>query len=159
MTVFTDAIATGLAQLTRIVDAPAEPFQYGTDLSCVTDLTEDLLELDPNSPLGIAQSLIRRLTCPRGALPDDKNYGYDLVALLNRGASDADLREYAAQIRGECKKDDRVDDAQPTLNMNIATRTLSVQLQIKPEDPALRDFTLIFAVTSAGVVLESIAVS
>lgn len=156
MTVFTDAIAAGLAELTRLVDAPIAPLYYGSDLSCVSDLTFTVSELDPASPLGIAESLIRRLTCPRGGLPDEKDYGYDLFALLNRGANEAQLNEYSGQIRGECRKDDRVDDVLPTLTMDTIARTLYVDLQVKPIDPAQRDFEFTFSVTSAGAVLESI---
>lgn len=156
MTVFTDAIAAGQAELTRLMPAPVEPFGYGVDLSCVSDLTDSLAEVNAFAPLGIAEALIRRLTCPRGGLPDDPDYGYDLVALLNRGASDANLLEYGALIRGECRKDDRVDDVLPTLTMESITRTLFVRLQVKAVDPALRVFEFTLAVTDAGVLLASI---
>ena len=156
MTIFTDTLATEQALLARAVTPPGPPLAFGTDLSCVSDITDRLDSLDPNSPLGVAQSLIRRLTCPRGGLPDDRNYGTDVRGFLNRGASPTDLQGYESQVRGECAKDDRVDSTDVTLAMFTATKTLRIRIQVTPADPTTNDFEFVFTVDDTQALLESI---
>ena len=151
------ALDQQLATLTREVDAPVAPLGYGTDLSCVTDLTEDLAEVDPNSVQGIAEALIRRLITPRGALPDDPDYGYDLRGLLNRGTTLAELRNASGQARSEVRKDDRVRDADVAASFTLGNSTLNVTIAVTPADPALDAFSFTFALTDTSVVIEVIS--
>jgi hypothetical protein len=155
------AIAADLATLTREVDPPSGPLGYGRDLSCVLDVTPDFAEIDPMSLEAISQALIRRLITPRGALVDDPDYGLDLRGYCNRGATTAELRGLSSAVRGECRKDDRVDDVLVTLTLELvaAAQRLSVQLTVTPADPTLATFTLTFAVTSAGVLTDTLTVT
>lgn len=153
----TDAIAAGLAELSRVVDTPVAPFGYGTDLSCQTDLAEDFGEVDPNSMLALAEALVRRLDCPRGHLPDDADYGIDLKGAVNRGSARADLLALAGQIRAELEKDDRVDRASVSVTLSADGAQLAVKTRITPRDPRTSDFSLTLAVTSAAVLLEELA--
>ena len=61
-----DAIAASIAALPRIVATPREPYGYGSDVSCGTDLDEDMKELDGFDPLVMKQAILRRLDTPRG---------------------------------------------------------------------------------------------
>lgn len=151
------ALDAQIATLAREVDTPVAPFGYGTDLSCITDLTEDLAEVDPNSTQAIAKALIRRLITPRGALPDDKDYGYDLRGLLNQGTTLAQLRSAGGQARSECRKDDRVSDVQVTASFTLGTSTLSVSIEVTPADPQLDTFSFTFALTDTSAVIEVIS--
>jgi hypothetical protein len=146
-----------LAALVREVDAPVAPLGYGTDLSCITDLTEDLAEVDANSVQAIAEALIRRLTTPRGGLPDDPDYGYDLRGMLNRGVTLAELRTVTGQARSECRKDDRVRDVDVSASFTLGNSTLSVAIAVTPADPAVDDFSFTFALTDSSVVIEVIS--
>ena len=147
-------IAGQIAELERVVDAPTGALGYGTDLSCVNDLTPTLDEVDPNSVRAVGEALVRRFTTPRGKLPDALDYGLDIRGYCNRGLTVAQLRELASQMRAEARKDDCVDDA--TVTVTSAGATLNIALRVVPADPTLTTFDLTFAVTSAEVLTVSI---
>lgn len=73
---------------------------FGTDLSCVTDLTSDCAEV--GGSLVWLQSLARRL---QGSLFYDPNYGYDLVDMLDDEITDTSA--IGADIDIEFLKDER----------------------------------------------------
>lgn len=157
----TDALAlidAEIALLTRVVDAPdGNALGYGTDLSCVSDCTASFDELDPFTPLGIAQSCIRRLTCPRGGCPDEHDYGLYLPGYVNRGVEQSELRELNGDIVGELRKDDRIADLTVKLSYDATlSKVLQCSILITPEDPALNSFTFTISVTDADVLLETI---
>ncbi len=147
-----------IATLTREVDPPDPALiSYGSDLDCVTDCTDDFAELDQNTPLAIAQSAIRRLDCPRGGNPDDADYGLYLPGYVNRGVEQNDLRELNGLINGELRKDDRISDLVVQLTYDATvSKSLSVAIQITPEDPNVAPFVFTFSVTDADVLLETI---
>lgn len=150
------AIEADLAELERVVAPPTAPLGYGIDLSCTTDLTEDLAEVDPNSPIAIAEALIRRFITPRGALPDDPDYGRDVRGHLNRGVTANDLRSLSGDLRNEARKDDRVDDADILVVSSANNSVLSIKATITPADIALGIFSLTFSVTDTTALIESI---
>jgi hypothetical protein len=150
-----DYIKAEIAALTRQVPTPVEPFGYGVDLSCVEDLTETMAEVDPFSTRALAEAIYRRLSTPRGALPDDGVYGLDLRSYLNRGTTAAELRDLASQVRAEITKDDRVSSADVTVTVPSSSE-LNVRIRITPEDPELGPFDLTLAVTSADVLLKAL---
>lgn len=156
MTIVHDTIAAELALLERLEPTPLAPFGYGQDLDCTTDISEDLLEVDPSSRTALAQALLRRLSCPRGRLPDDPTYGFDLRGMLNRGTDAAALRDLAGQVKGEVLKDDRIDGADVTTTYTSQTRTLDVLIWVSPIDPALGEFSLTLAVTDGETLLKEI---
>ena len=158
MTVMQDVIAEELAKLERIMDAPVEPFGFGSDISCSDDIDPNLTELDgvEDARLILAQAIVRRLDCPRGALPDDPNYGIDLRADLNRGLTDTELSSRAGKIRGEVLKDDRVDALGVVLTPSRDGSSYAVELRVTPKDPALGGFSLTLAVTDGALLLKEI---
>lgn len=149
------AIAEGIAAIDRVMDAPAEPFGYGSDLHCDTDIDEAATEIDGDDPLVFAQALVRRLDCPRGQLPDDPNYGIDLRAFLNTGVPFSELGSLESQITTELRKDDRVASVAAKVTFSSAGTELTVRIVVTPVDPALGSFRLTLAVTSAAVILEA----
>ncbi len=149
------AIATELALLTLVTDFPVEPFGYGSDISGDSDLAADLSEVDADSTLALAQAIVRRLDCPRGALPDDKNYGIDVRSYLNRGTTAAEIRQLGGQIRNEVLKDDRVESVVVTVQPNSTGSELRIELAIRPLSTA-GEFTLTLAATSAAILIEEI---
>jgi hypothetical protein len=156
MTIVHDTIAAELALLERIEPTPLAPFGYGQDLDCTTDIDQDLLEVDPSSKTALAQALLRRLSCPRGRLPDDADYGFDLRGMLNRGTDANALRDLAGQIKGEVLKDDRIDGADVTTTYTAQTETLDVTLWVVAVDPALGEFSLTFAVQAGELMLKEL---
>lgn len=152
-----DAIEADLATIPREVDAPDDELGYGRDLSCVTDLTPDLDEVDPQSPQGIAEAICRRFISPRGCLIEDPDYGLDLRGICNKAITYEELRELADQAQAEAKKDDRVDHAEVTLDYDDITSTLTVDTLITPVDPTLGPFSFVFVVAEDGTpLLESV---
>jgi hypothetical protein len=151
-----DAIAADLAALERVQTAPAPPHGYGSDLWCTDDLREDMAEVDGHSTLALAQAVVRRLDCPRGALPDDPDYGIDLRGYCNRGVTADGVRSLAGAIRAEVTKDDRVERASVTVTPSPTGTELAITLAVEARDPALGGFTLTLAATSAQVLLEEI---
>lgn len=151
------AIAAELALLTRVVDVPASPLGYGTDIVCTSDLDARMSEVDPFSTEGISQAIVRRLDCPRGALPDDADYGIDLRGMLNCGVTADEIRSLAGRIRSELQKDDRIDAAVVVVTPSSTGSSLSVSLTITPVDARIGGFRLIVAVTDAAVLLEEIS--
>jgi hypothetical protein len=150
------AFAKQLAELERLVPQPAGDLGYGSDLSCIADLAENLAEVDPFSTRGIGESVVRRLTTPRGTLPDDRDYGLDLRSFCNRGATAEELREVGGRCSLELAKDDRILSATVAVVQDSSTRSLSVAVLITPADPALNPFSLTFAVTSGAAALEEL---
>jgi hypothetical protein len=151
-----EAIAAELAKLTREVPAPTEPLGYGRDLSCTDDVTDDLAEVDEFSYQGIGEAVVRRLTCPRGQLPDDPDYGLDIRSYCNRGVTANELRLLEPQISLELDKDDRIASSTVAVTTSDAGRTLGLTIEIVPADPDLVVFTLTLAVTDRTVILEAL---
>lgn len=148
------AIAEELAKIERVVATPEPPYGYGSDLSCDSDLREDMGEVDGLSLLGLAQAIVRRLDCPRGALPDDPNYGIALRSFLNRGTTADELRALAGQTRAEIEKDDRVASASVVVTPSSVGDRLAISIVVAPIDPRIGGFSLTLAITSADIVIE-----
>jgi hypothetical protein len=152
-----DAIDAELRTLVRIVPARAAdaPLGFGRDLSCVVDVTADMAEVDPASPVGIGQAAIRRLITPRGTLADDPGYGIDVRGYCNRGVTAQELRELGGLVRLELTKDDRIADVSVAVTTPSAG-ALHIDARITPADPDLTPFALIFSLQSGALTVEAI---
>jgi hypothetical protein len=148
-----EAIAAELATLERLVPTPEDPFYYGRDLSCVTDITETLEEVDPASPVAVVQAVARRYLTERGSLPDDPNYGFDIRGFLNRATPVRELSDVAGQARLEALKDDRVEDAQVVVSMP-STSEIGVSVTLTLVDPTVDPISFTLALTSSDVILQ-----
>lgn len=151
-----DAIAASLLLETRIVADPVEPYGYGSDVSCVSDVDAGVVELSGSDPLVVAQALVRRLDTPRGSLPDDPSYGISLRSYLSAGTTTTDIQRLAGVIRNELVKDDRVESLSVTVTPSTTGDALAVLLSITPADSGI-PFTMTLAVTSGAVLLEAIS--
>jgi len=141
-----DIINAEIAALDSLVPVPAEPFGYGTDLSCVSDLTPDMREVDPNSPQAIGESVVRFLTTERDSIPDAPGRGRNIYRLLNRPLSADDIIAEQSGISSEVLLDDRIDSA--TVDLTVVGRgSISIVIRITPVDPTLGGFDLVLAVT------------
>ena len=149
-------IAEELAKLVQIVDFPVEPFGYGSDISCDSDVDPDVAEVGAFTTLVLAQAIVRRLDTPRGSLPDDKDYGIDVRSYVNRGVTAADIQQLAGQISNEVRKDDRVDTLTVTVRPSTTGTTLGIELAIRPVDAELGGFTLTLSASSASILIEEI---
>lgn len=148
-----DDIKAEIATLAREVEPPIAE-GYGVDLKCVSDLQEDMAEIDPDSPEGIGEAILRRWTCPRGQNADDPDYGRDVRAILNRGLTNADLLAEEGLLRGEAEKEETVDTVEVSLTLSSANREVTIQAAVTPRDPTLDPFRLVATVTDGATMLE-----
>lgn len=84
----------------------------GRDTSCTTDLRTGRTVTGARL---IAEAAFRRLSTPRGMLrggEDEANYGFDLTTKIGSTTSNSDLRSLPSQIKGEVRKDERIEDVQ-----------------------------------------------
>jgi hypothetical protein len=152
------AVAASIALVARERDAPVAPFGYGRDMSCTSDLAEDMGDVDPISVTALGEALMRRIDCPRGGMPDDPNYGIDIRGALNRGVTREEALSWRGRVRTEWLKDDRVLDAAVEIAwLSSDGREMSLVGIVTPADPALGKFSLTLALTSADVLIQEIA--
>ena len=149
-----ESIRAELATLSREVTQPQPPFNYGNDLRCTADLHEDLAELDPDSPEGIAEAIVRRWTCSRVQNADDPDYGRDVRALLNHGVTQADLLAEAGLLRAEAEKEETVDSCTVSLVADSAGQVVNIHAEVTPKDPTIAPFRFVAAVTDGATMLE-----
>lgn len=149
-------IAEELALITALVPFPSEPFAYGTDISCDTDLDPTLSEVQGDTTLALAQALVRRLDCPRGENPDDPSYGIGVRQFLNTGKTEQEINQLGGQIRAELTKDDRVDSLTVIVTPSNAGKSLRIEIQVVPVDMDLGPFSLTLNASSSSILLEAI---
>lgn len=124
---------------------------YGTDLSCVTDLAPD-----GRTETGVrlvGEAIARRWMTPRGRLMGDPNYGYDLTQFVNADMSPRDIALLQAGAEAEALKDERVDACDVTATLgadSVLTITATVETGEGP-------FDLVVSVSSVTVELISVA--
>lgn len=147
-------IAAGLAAETRVVDAPVAPFGWGSDLSCASDLDVAMTEIAGDDPEVVLQAVVRSLQCPTGGLVDDRSYGFDLIAMLNRGVTTDLIREIGGRVKAQALTDDRVDSCTVKATPSSDGKTLAVEIRGVLADPGKTTFSLILAVTSSEVILS-----
>lgn len=155
MTIVHDKIAEYTAALMPIVAAPTGDLGFGTDLSCVDDLTYDMAEIDGDTALAVAQSNYRRITTPHGSVPDDPDYGMDIRQFLQRGLTRNSVIEIPGAVRGELEKDDRNKVESLSVAMTPAVDLKSFDLDIRGET-ADAPYSLTLAVTDGAVLLKEI---
>lgn len=148
-----DAMSAGLVGIVPLATTPVAS-GFGRDLVCIDDLDPRGSETDPASLEALAQDLYHRVITARGRLPDDPDYGLDLIEFLHRPTTQTELLAMAGAVTAEMRKDDRVTDAETTLTANGSS--LTVQIAVTPKDPSIALFKLIVSVTDGATLLEEI---
>lgn len=118
--------------------------QYGSDLSCITDIDGSGLEVTGRRVL--SQALARRIISPRGCLVDDPNYGTDLTTYINADIPRGGEGRIASQADAEFRKDERVISSLTTASFLAGVVTLSTTIT-----DGAGPFSLVLAITSVGV--------
>jgi hypothetical protein len=146
------AITASLAALEVTSSIPEAPYGYGGDVWCEADVDPRWREVADDA-LVLAQSCVRRLDTPSG-LPDDDEWGISLHDYLNRPTTRKELYALEGEIVAELVDDDRIDEAQATVEPSTDYSTLTVTLRIVPVDPNVGDFSLVLSVSDVGALLE-----
>jgi phage baseplate assembly protein W len=123
---------------------------FGSAWNCVTDVAMPSVMVSGNTV--VAQSILRRLTTPRGRLIDDANYGYDLTQFLNAALTTAQLSQIAKQAAAECAKDAQVLRASLTVML-----TNGVLLVTGTVYTANGPFQLVLSVSAVTVALLQVS--
>lgn len=153
-----DTIAALTAELVTLSSTAAPPLGYGIDLVCVSDIDPLMAETLSDTVASLAQDSFHRVTTPRGALPDDPNFGIDVRSMLSAGMTQATIRTVSGAIHGELKKDDRITDVEVSVIFSGSFRapTANITIRITPADGSSA-FNLIMAVTDGAALLSEIS--
>jgi hypothetical protein len=121
---------------------------YGSDFWAIDDIDPNLTIVTEFTTVG--QAMARRISCPRGNMIDDGDYGIDVRSFIGRP-----YREVAAAqaIENEALKDERVDEAWATVTFVENTRALTVELKVRT---ARGPFTLVLDMSDGGEVTAQI---
>lgn len=154
MTTLQDILTARIALLPVADRVVPTQLAYGTDLSCVSDLTPTMEEVTPNSGRAVSQISLRRVSTPRGSVRDGKSWGIDVRSYLSRGVTADALRVLEATIRSEIGKDSRIARTDVVLvsSGSQATPRLTVTVTLTLVG-ATQKFQLVFFVTADGVEL------
>lgn len=162
MSTITDMLAAARATYLPVglVPKPTEPFGYGSDLSCVSDFTDNFDEVDPNSREGLTEYVFRLLTADKDSIPDAPGRGYNLRKLLHKGMTRAEIRAQEGFVRGEVVQDDRFDGVRVEMSIDVTKRDVPVRVRLflTPADPKIKPFDFVFAIKDDGeAMLEALA--
>lgn len=149
--VFTDLAYVAQLSATAPAAVPLET-DYGSDLSCVTDIAAMATELSGDDPRIVAESDARRLQTDRGTLIDNPNYGWNLQDLVQKPLTASDIATIPGQVKGELLKDDRHE----TLDVWTTGQNTSNLLVHVKGTTAKGPFGFTMAVTDAGVAVKEI---
>ena len=113
-----------------------------------------VVDLDPyfrivTGAKAVASAIACRLTCPRGGLIDDEEYGYDIRELVNQPLTATFARDAAQDIEAQCSLDERVSDAVVELSEEDGVLTVSVALELYDDVAS----TLVLAVSAVTVAI------
>jgi phage baseplate assembly protein W len=107
--------------------APGET-DYGTDLSGVDDLDENMVEVSGMAVL--QQALARRLITRNGMLLDDPTYGYDVREELSSAVDRTRAFVIAGNVKAQCLLDPRVLTCDVQVEIAGAPSAQKVKLRI-----------------------------
>ncbi len=128
-----------------------QPADFGSDISCVTDIDISGRSITGNRL--VSESVARRWITPRGRLIRYPNYGFDITGYLNSDVSPADIAEIQAMSAQEALKDERVLRAKVAAAFDAPTGSLQINAEITT---ANGPFRLVVNVTALTLEILSI---
>jgi hypothetical protein len=135
--------------------AVAAIFDFGEDLWCINDLTEEGRTVTGIDVLW--QALLRRWTTVRGRLIDDDDYGTDLREFINEDVDALTLVRIRSEACAEAEKDERVTKCVPIpggTSFDPTTGIITLALAVTVGETAFR---LTLAVSSVTVELLKVS--
>lgn len=137
-----DAMSAVLADMPQELDEPADPLGYGVDAWCQFDVDEVWSNVDPNSPEGISNSIIRMLITGRGTLREAQHRGVDLRLMWHAKITALSCAEMSARVKAEVLLNDRVQSADVTIEQ-LTMRDLFLRIRFTPKNSS-ETFELVF---------------
>jgi phage baseplate assembly protein W len=96
-------------------------------MTCVDDLS--IVPKQVTGSRRVAESIVRRLSTPRGEYLRHKNYGIDVLDRIQDTTSRAELQRARSEIIAEVLKDRRVSRAEVSLAYDINSKTTSISVR------------------------------
>lgn len=99
----------------------------------------------------VGNAIARRLSTPRGSLPSDLDYGYDVRALLNSGLTRAGMSQAKGAITAQVEKEERVlsvADIAFVFDTTTPAPTLKIGMNV---DTDTGPFALVLAVSQVSI--------
>lgn len=125
---------------------------FGRDLSCTDDLTEDMREVE--GPLLTVEALYRRLNSPRGCLWEDPDYGLDVREFLSKSMTQVEIDAIPGQIVAEAKKEQAVE----SFNAKVVKRDIVTLVLSCTGTTSEGPFSFVLTATQAAVELSDVQV-
>ena len=122
---------------------------YGTDVSCITDLDPSFRLV--SGQLSVGQAVARRLITERGTLIDDPNYGTDLRKYLGEPKSASVLSRCSSDAEREAMQDERVQSA--SAESFYVGDDLKVSVEVETAEGV---FELVLAINAVSVTLLTV---
>lgn len=97
------------------------------------------------------QAVYHRVITDRGQNPDDEDYGLNVVGMLHRGMTSAEVAQVPGRLEAEIRKDPRVDTVRVTLTTEGAAGD-RWKIGIRGQSDQ-GPFDLVVSVGAAGAVL------
>ena len=116
----------------------------GVDFSCIDDIDPSLTLVDGRE--GLAQSVARSISTPRGGLFYDSNYGSDVRGRINRPVDDTITGRL---VEAEAIKDERVADVAANVTFVEATGDLTISITLEDE---AGPFDLVNTISPTGTI-------
>lgn len=133
--------ATSAGLIGAVFAPPSATSKLGTDIDGIFD-TGAMLSLASDLK-NIGNAICRRLITPRGSLFYDLGYGFDVRSFLNMGFTPDKLATLQSQITDEVEKDERIQSADVTVDINISAMTMAITIVA---EIAERSYVLILSV-------------
>jgi phage baseplate assembly protein W len=105
---------------------------FGLDVSTFPDLDPNFTSISGTRV--VAESLARRLTTPRGALPFFPDYGTDVRSWLNESVTQDRIATWQRAIEAECLKEERVLSAKASVLFDFQAQNLAVTVSAVTAD-------------------------
>lgn len=119
----------------------------GSDISGVLDIDSALSTVSGRRAL--AEAILRRLNTPRGNLPDDPTYGFDLKSIIGTSLRPSVIEQrVVAQVIAE----EEVEDVRVRVTSSAAEEEIQIDIIVTDAEGEF-EFTVLFSALTLDVIL------
>lgn len=118
----------------------------GTDFGGVSDIDAAWGPVDGRRAL--AESVARRLTTPRGSLPDFPDYGFDLVSCIGSAMTDSRIRQ---RISEQVFLEEEVQNSSVSILRTEPYGATALEIKVSIDATGVPPFALTLNVSALGV--------
>ena len=126
---------------------------YGSDIVCTDDTDALFSELPGDDPRLVGYAYWRMITSDRDSIPDAPGVGLDLLTLLRRGATQAEIASWPAQLKAQADNDDRITNVDVQMSTPDGGQTYTLHITGQTESGP---FELTGLLTPTSAILQEI---